>query len=100
MYDQIWVDGVVDRLGFAGHRLLNNGRGGFSFDFEGARGGIINRHDDMNMNGYRLIRKRGGGFEIDDAGRVRVVAGKAIISSAVAGGINLEPCCVCNFDRL
>ena len=73
MFDQVYVviDGRMELqtdLDLHGHRLMNNGQGGFSFD----SGWIIRMHDNMNTNGYSLVEKNGRGFEIDDSGRVKM----------------------------
>ena len=51
-----------------GNRLLNNGYSGFSFD----SGRVISIHDDLNTNGYSIVGKNGGGFEIRDDGSTRL----------------------------
>lgn len=54
-------------LDLQGHRLLNEGVGGLAFD-----SGDTTMHDDLKANGYRIVGKNDGGFEVDDNGRVKM----------------------------
>lgn len=53
-------------LDLHGHRLMNQGDGGFPFD-----SGMIRMHNDLNTNNYRVVGSDGGGFEIED-GRLKM----------------------------
>ena len=59
---------VMTDFDLHGHRLLNNGRVGFSFNSDGA----VSLNENLNTNSYRVVGIDGGGFEVDDNGRVKM----------------------------
>ena len=54
-------------LDLHGHRLLNEGVGGLAFDSR-----EIMMHNVLNTNGYCIVGKTTGGFEVDTDGRVKL----------------------------
>ena len=85
VFDQVYVVNngrmvLQTDLDLHGHRL---GQGGISFD-SGA--GVISMHDDLNTNGHRLIEKNGGGFEVDDDGRLKLHEDLDLNSHRMLGG--------------
>ena len=72
VFDQVYV---VDNgrmvmqtdLDLHGYRLMNDNKGGLSFD-----SGVISLHDNLNTNGYSIIGRNGGGFELDNNGRIKM----------------------------
>ena len=69
------------------HRLMNNRQGGFSFD---SGKGVISMHENFNTNGYRVIGKNGGGFEVDADGRLKPHEDLDLNSHHVRGVLSLQ----------